>query len=319
MMKKTAYFLEAAALYAFFLLCRLLPLDAASGMGGWIGRTAGPRLAASRKALANIELAMPELPPERRHEIVRDMWDNLGRVMAEYPHLAEIARTRVTVSDLRRGRDGNTGEVSAYNHAAFYVSGHCANWETLIQVLAGRTGGTVGAIYRAPNNPWVDRLLNRTRAAGGKVETYSKSKTGTRRMMKAVQNRVPLGLLIDQKYNEGIPVLFFGQPAMTGYAFVQLAQKFDYEIIPCRLERTGGAHFHAVMHDPLAVRTAQGAPREAADVIADMHILLEGWIRERPGQWLWLHRRWPGPEKRARLLRDMAQRPAHGAQAARIN
>lgn len=299
-MKKIAYICEAALLHVFFLLCRLLPLDAASGLGGWVGRTLGPRMAASRKALANIALAMPDLPGAERARIVKEMWDNLGRVMAEYPHLDRISATRVTLQYA-----GNTRHPA--DRKALYVSGHLANWEVLIHVLAAQAGQTVGAVYRAPNNPWVDRLLNKTRAGASPIETYSKSKTGTRQMMKAMQRGMIIGMLIDQKYNEGLPVPFFGQLAMTSPAFVQLAQKFGYPVVPCRIERTGGAHFRTTVYDDIPVQDADGGDRPAEDVLTQAHELLEAWIAERPGEWLWLHRRWPGAEKRERLEAEAAQ------------
>jgi KDO2-lipid IV(A) lauroyltransferase len=96
-MKQMRYLIEAAALIALMTAFRLLPLDAASGLGGWLGRTVGPRLVASRRALGNLESAMPEIPAAERQKIIAAMWDNLGRVMAEYPHLEKIGRERVEI------------------------------------------------------------------------------------------------------------------------------------------------------------------------------------------------------------------------------
>lgn len=300
MMKKAVYFCEAALLYVFFALCRALPLDAASGMGGWIGRAAGPRMAASRKALANLALALPELDETAHRRILHGMWDNLGRVMAEYPHLDEIARTRV---DLRLA----DGATLVPDHA-IYISGHIANWEVPTRIFAGKTDKTVGAIYRAPNNPWVDRLLDKARGGPGLVETYPKSKAGTRKLFKALEQGRIVGVLIDQKYNEGIAVPFFGHLAMTGAAFVPMARKFGCQIVPCRMERTGGAHFRETIYAPLRLDHPDGTARTDEDVILDAHALLEQWITERPEDWLWLHRRWPGEEKRQRL--EAARRQA---------
>ena len=73
MKRKPDIFFEAAVLYAFFALCRLLPPAKASSLGGWIGKTIGPRLAASRKALANIAEALPELDEQARHTAIKDI------------------------------------------------------------------------------------------------------------------------------------------------------------------------------------------------------------------------------------------------------
>ena len=111
-------------------------------------------------------------------------------------------------------------------------------------------------------------------------------------MMAALKQGRVLGMLIDQKYNEGLAVPFFGQPAMTNPVFVQMAQRYNGFLIPARAERLGGAHFRLTLHPPLALADQAGHPRTAEDVLAEAHRLLEEWIRERPEQWLWIHKRW---------------------------
>src|SRR5690349_14630804 len=117
------YPLEAVFLYLLYGIFMVLPLDTASAFGGWIGRTVGPRLRTSRKAVRNLERAMPELTPERRNEIVVGMWDNLGRVMAEYPHLDEIwKRTEVIGAEI-------VHNIVASKTPTLFFSAHTGNWE----------------------------------------------------------------------------------------------------------------------------------------------------------------------------------------------
>ena len=94
--------------------------------------------------------------------------------------------------------------------------------------------------------------------------------------------------LIDQKYNEGVAVPFFGKPAMTNPAFVIMARKYNYPLIPIQIIRENGANFRIIIHEEL--KAPKDRPVE--EVIAQAHGLLEDWIAKRPAQWLWLHRRW---------------------------
>lgn len=87
MMKKLRYLIEAAFLYLALGVFYVLGPCGASALGGFIGRTIGPRIRPIRKALTNLRHAMPDKTDDEYATIVRDMWDNLGRVMAEYPHL----------------------------------------------------------------------------------------------------------------------------------------------------------------------------------------------------------------------------------------
>lgn len=280
-MKHLRYKIEAALIKGIMGFFRLLPAGTASTIGGTIGRKIGPRLAASRKAKRNLSLSLPDLSPPQVEDAVRSMWENLGRVMAEYPHLAELAQTQTEIV----GRENLTPLLEGKGPAILFA-GHLANWEmaaTSLQTL----GIQVDLIYRAPNNPDVDIILQRCRSLDGTLRTYPKSRSGMRQVVEALKQGRNIGILIDQKYNEGLPAQFFGRVAMTSPAFAQLARKFKCPLIPVRVERLGGANFRISVLPPLDVTNLSDE-----DAIAAAHTILEGWIRERPGEWLWLHRRW---------------------------
>lgn len=291
-MKTLRYFFEALLLALLMGVFKIMPLDMASGAGGRVGRMLGPRLAASRKALRNLQEAMPDLSKDEHIKILTGMWENLGRIMAEYPHLEQIARERVRFTDAELAR-----RVLRDGGPCVLISGHLGSWEVAVQATLMQYGRQVDITYRAPNNPWADRLLAKARTLGGKLRCYPKSREGGYELIKAMREGRAVAILIDQKYNEGVAVPFFGRPAMTNPVFVQLARKFGYPIIPAQIERTGGAYYTVTLYDPL---TTEG--RETEDVIAQANALLEGWIRKRPEQWLWLHRRWD-----SRKLEDMKE------------
>lgn len=287
-MKAIRHLAEFVLVTLCFQFFRLLPLDAASALGGWLGRTIGPLLPAAQTARDNLRLALPDLSDSTHQEILHGMWDNLGRVLAEYPHLEEICRDRVTLENAAILQDGFAG-----GRGGIFISGHMANWEISCGAQLVQLGRQVDITYRAPNNPYVDRLLTRTRSLGHRLPTYAKGREGGRAMIAALKQGRALGILIDQKYNEGLAVPFFGRTAMTNPVFVQLPQRYQGFVIPARAERLGGARFRITFHPSLALFTAGGQARPAEDVIGEAHALLEGWIRQRPEQWLWMHKRWP--------------------------
>lgn len=286
MKKRLRYRLEAAALWIVFLTSSRLSPERASAIGGWIGRTVGPRLGGSRKALANIRNALPDLSETECRKAVREMWDNLGRVMMEYPHLRTIARDRTVIADrenIERARDdGKCGVI---------ISAHLANWEIAGPVSYIHFGLELDLVYRPPNNPFADRLLARCRAVSPHLRTMPKSAQGARDIIRNLKEGRHVGILIDQKYNEGIPAMFFGVPAMTSPAFGLLAQRFKCPMVLARIERLPRCHFRIETVE-IACFDEKGAPRPPEDIVAETHRHLEGWIRARPGQWLWLHRRW---------------------------
>ncbi len=288
-MKKIRYILEALFLYLLFAVFGCMPAKTASNIGGWIGRTIGPKLAASRKARKHIKMAMPETKDERVEEIIQGMWENLGRVIAEYPHLEEISRKYTTFENENRLLSLLKNE----GQPLIFIGGHLSNWEINSIALLTHHNKKVDATYRPPNNPWVARLLDNARTLKGRLKAYPKSTKSGRKIMQALRQGHTLGILIDQKYNEGIEVPFFNMPAMTNPVAVRLSQRYRCPLVPVKnIRGADGCSFRIITYPPLEVFHPDGTPRPVKDVLKEAHILLEAWIKDHPEQWLWLHHRW---------------------------
>ncbi len=279
---------EAGILALFFAVMGALPIDMASAVGGALGRLVGPLLPVSGRARRNLALALPERSPTEREAILKAMWDNLGRVAAEYPHLP---RLRVFDTDGRI-------EVCGREHLDFaresgrpviIFGGHLGNWE-IATIAAGQYGIEVAKIYRAANNPLVDRMVARLRGGG---DLIPKGAAASRRAFAVLRRGGYVALMIDQKLNDGIPVPFFGVPAMTAPALALLALRFACLVLPARVERLRGARFRLTLYPPLSLPTGGGREANVRAVMAEVNRILEGWIRERPEQWFWVHSRWP--------------------------
>lgn len=282
------YPLQALAIYLALLLCRALPISWASAIGSFLFRTIGPRLRADRVARRNLEKAFPELTEAERDGIVRGMWDNLGRGAGEWPHLMRICRDpgRVEVIGLdimEEARDSGDPFIM--------VSAHMGNWE-VVNSLTAMHGVKLTAVYRSAQNPWMDRLFRKERAQFS-GELLPKGRFGAKALIRALAAGRPVGMLVDQKLNEGVPVPFFGRPAMTGTATAALAMRFRCKVLPLRLERLPGTRFRVTIFP--AMPFPDEADQQLANLafMTDVNRMLEDWIRERPEQWFWVHRRWP--------------------------
>lgn len=282
MLRKARYILQGALLVCIYVFFRLLPLDVASAFGGFLGRLFGPLLRAHRVASRNLRHTMPRLPDEEYSRILRGMWDNLGRVGGEYPHLARpLMARRITLE----GRE-HLEKIMASGKGSLFISGHFANWE-IGPLTAALNGLSMALIYRAPNNPVADWLIRHIRNSGN-MRIYPKGRDGARQMMRSFQAGEAVGFLADQKMNEGIAVPFFGHDAMTAPGMVQLALKWKVPVLFARVVRTDGAHFHVTLWPPQILED-NAQPKE---VLTRMHHLFESWIRENPSQWFWVHNRW---------------------------
>jgi KDO2-lipid IV(A) lauroyltransferase len=284
-----AYRIEAWGAALLFALLGWLPLDAASALGGMLARRIGPRLGVSNRARRNLRSALPELSSPQIEAILRGMWDNLGRLAAEYPHLRKIrvfgAGSRVETTGLE-----HLDQVLAAGRRVILFGGHLGNWE-IAALAAGQHGLDIAQIYRAANNPLIDGMIARLR--GGNGELIPKGAVASRRAVAALRRGGHVSLLADQKLNEGIAVPFFGRPAMTAPALALLALRFDCAVLPARVERVKGAHFRLTLYPPLDLPRTGDRDADTATLMTAVNATLEDWIRERPEQWFWVHSRWP--------------------------
>lgn len=280
---RVSHVFETIAAYLVYGFFRLLPLDGASAVGGAVMRRLGPHLRMTRTALRNLDLAYPEKTDAEKRAIMLGMWDNLGRVAAEYPHLRRI-RPRVELV----GGEHITDNIG---RPVLFFGAHIANWE-VCPVTARAAGMPLHVVYRKPNNPWVEGLLQygRAAAAAGQIE---KGQGGAREILAVLKNNGAIGILIDQKLNEGIPVPFFGRDAMTAPAIAYFGLRRDIPIHPLRIERLGGAHFRVTIYPRMDIRRSGDIDADAMRVMTDINAMVESWVRARPEQWLWVHRRWP--------------------------
>jgi Kdo2-lipid IVA lauroyltransferase/acyltransferase len=283
------YRIEAWIAALAFSVYGLLPLDRASALGGAIARRIGPHLGITKRARLNLRAALPELGEAEIETIVRGMWDNLGRVAAEYPHLRKIEVFEPGGRVETRGLEHLDQALAARRRVVLF-SGHIGNWE-IAALAGGQYGLDIAQIYRAANNPLVDRLIRWLR--GNQSELIPKGAVASRRAAAALRRGGHLSLLVDQKLNDGIAVPFFGRAAMTAPALALFALHYDCDVLPVRVERTEGAQFRLTVYPKLPLPASGDRDADVHALMTAVNQTLEGWIRERPEQWFWLHRRWP--------------------------
>ena len=278
-----------------FKVVRLIKSDWLSNSAGWLLRRIGPWMPEHRVGRANLTAAYPEKSPEEIEKILLGVWENLGRVGAEFVHLdrlwdhdpAHPERGRMLPSDesherlIRMRDDGKP---------ALVFSAHLANWE-IASVAATSYGVDTAVIFRPPNVAAVSDAVIKMRA--GIMGTLIRTGLDTPiKAAEALARGSHVAMLVDQYSTRGVDVMFFGRPARTSPLIARLAEHVDCPIYGAHVVRHGGTHFRLELTEPMAaVRGADGH----VDVQATMQLItsvVEGWVRAHPEQWLWLHRRW---------------------------
>lgn len=287
--RTVGYRLEAAAVAVFMALMRVLPVETASNLVGGLMRRLGPRLGASKKALRNIGHSFPGMPEAERRRVLAEAWENFGRTMAEYVHLRRIFDRFEEHVELV-GKEHITA-LATDGRPGVAITGHFGNWE-MAGLTCARLGLELTFVYRAPNNPWVDRWLAEARAPlGGRM--VPKGRLAAKELVATMRAGGHIGLLVDQKLNEGIPVPFLGRDAMTGTVMADMALRYDAPVVPVRVTRLKGTRFRVQAFPPLAIARTGDLKADTAAAMRQVNDIMSDWVRDDPGQWLWQHRRWP--------------------------
>ena len=286
--------LEAFGYDLFSVAVRAVSPDQASALGGWIGSWAGPLTSAHRTAQRNLTLAFPHLAEGERRAILKAQWENFGRYIFEFPIADRLTPASGRVEVI--GADYLAAIVGS-GRPAVLISGHFANIEIMASVILA-AGIDCDITYRAANNPYVDRRIKEGRFRYGVRLLAPKGAEGARDLLQSLGAGRSVAMLNDQRYDGGVPGVFFGRPVMTLPAAARLAQRFGATLQPMSIQRTGGARFRVIIHPPIVVEPSAARSGAIEAAVQAINAFIEARVRERPGEWWWMHRRWPAEDYR---------------------
>jgi KDO2-lipid IV(A) lauroyltransferase len=274
------------------LLARADP-DRASDLCGAVARRIGPRLPAHRIGQANLRAAFPDKDAAWIEATLREAWDNLGRVAGEYVHMA-----RIWDFDTEHPNTGRiqTDSVPLFDSLrtdgkpALCFAAHLANWE-LPAVAAAAHGLPSAVVYRMPNNKAVAEEIARIRAPlmGRLIRTRAQAAI---EMAAALSAGEHLGMLVDQHFSRGVDVTFFGRGCKANPTVARLARRFDCPVVGVRVIRLPEHRFRIEGFGPYELPRGTDGQIDVAAATQVITTIIEEWVRENPGQYLWFHRRW---------------------------
>lgn len=286
--------LGAITVFGLRMLRRFDP-DKTANFAGRCARRIGPYLPEHRIGRGNLRAAFPEKTDEEIEAILGQVWENMGRFGAEFAHLDRIW-------DFDPSRPGQ-GRIEISSNAeplfekllndgkgALVFAAHLGNWE--LPALAAPAYGLDSAVlFRRPNIAAVDRAVQDIRSVnmGEMIPTALDAPV---RLANALQQGQHVGMLVDQHYSKGVDITFFGRPAKANPLLARLARQIECPIHGVRIVRLPNQRFHAELTEEVEpVRDATGAI-DIQGTTQKINSIIEGWVREHPSQWLWLHRRW---------------------------
>jgi KDO2-lipid IV(A) lauroyltransferase len=283
---------EFAVVWIFVYAMRLLPRGMARAIGAMIGAIAFRALGRLRRVgLRNLALALPERTAKEREAILRSEYRNLGLLLAEFCKMPNYTPASTSRFIRYEGLE-NYLKARERGKGVLVLTGHLGAWE-LSSFYHSLMGMPMGMVIRRLDNPLVDAFVNRIRCQHGNRVIHKDD--FARGLIASMRGGETVGILMDTNMTppQGVFVPFFGVQACTASGMARIAEKTGAAVVPGFLlweasERKYVLHFGA----ELPVIHTGDAEQDAVNNTAAFTAAIEGYVRQYPEQWLWMHRRW---------------------------
>jgi len=281
-MKKIRYYFEYLLVKFWLCLTSKLKLETATSMASKLFQCIGMKLKVTKVARSNLQKIFPKLSEEEVNKILLGIWDNFGRSAAETAIIMKMPpeqfKQHIKVT-------GIENLLLYKGKAALIFTAHLANWEFIGKALLP-WGFKFCAVFRRANNLLVDKIIDDIRH-NIDIKMIPKGKSGAKQLISALANNEQIVMLVDQKMNDGIKVPFLGRDAMTAPAIATLALKYDCPIIPIQVIRRHDSNFELIIHPNL-----EHKEKTVEEIMLEINNQIGEWVKSRPEQWFWLHKRW---------------------------
>ena len=285
-MKHIKYFFQFLLIIISFVIFKILGPSLSSKLGGKIFEIIGPFFRSKKIIHSNILKAFPEIDNKKINELSRLMWNNYGRVFAEYIFIKEFRSGKLNSNIQIEGQE-ILEEIVKFNKQVVFVSGHLSNFELMAMHLE-KTGIKLAAIYRPLNNFFLNGIMEKIREKYICKNQIKKGIAGLKELITLKKQNLSTALMIDQRVSEGILSKFFNNDALTTTIPAQLVKKFNIPIVTVFIERTKDLNFKIIVNKPIYFNEDDSIQ----NITDKLNKILERMILKIPDQWIWSHNRW---------------------------
>ena len=285
-MKQIKYFIQFIVIIFFFIIFKILGYKISSEIGGKLFEIVGPIFRSKKLIQSNIKKAIPHLNFKDIEIITKSMWNNYGRVFAEYMFIKDFRSGKLNSKIKIEGQE-ILEQIKIQNIPTIFISGHFSNFE-LMAMHIEKSGIKLSAIYRPLNNIFLNRIMENIRTKYICKNQIKKGIGGMKKLIKLQKNNCSTALMIDQRVSEGIKSNFFNQEALTTTIPAQLVKKFNMPVVPIFIERINKTSFKISIKKPIKF----DKETSTKNITDQLNKMLELMIINKPNQWIWSHNRW---------------------------
>ncbi len=284
-MRKFFYLIEFILIKLFFFILIIIGYKNGSNLGYFIGRLFGP-IFRSKKLIENNLEQSGIVDKKNYSKIIRKIYGNYGRILAEYPFLKGFRNNQLNKFIEIDGLE-NLNKIKKEKKRVVFISGHFNNFE-LMALQIEKAGINLCAIYRPLNNLFLNKTMEEIRENFICKNQIKKGRSGTRQIIENLKKGNSVALMIDQRVREGMKINFFGKPASTTTIPAQLIKKYKCDLVPIYIERRRNNYFKMFVSEPIKI----GNNKSIKEITEHLNKILEKMILKNVDQWIWTHDRW---------------------------
>ncbi len=285
-MKYIKYLIQFFLAIISFFIFKILGASFSSQLSGKIFELIGPYFRSKKLIHSNIRKALPKINLNDLEKTTKLMWNNYGRIFAEYMFMKEFRAGKLASNIKIEGQD-ILEEIKNSNKQVVFISGHFGNFELMAMHLE-KSGINLSAIYRPLNNLFLNYIMEAIRKKYICKNQIRKGIGGLKKLIKLKKNNSSTAIMIDQRVSEGILSNFFNHKASTTTIPAELIKKFNIDIVPVYIERVKDINFKITIHKPLKFNKENSIE----NITHKLNQILETMILNKPEQWIWSHNRW---------------------------
>ena len=285
-MKQIKYFFQFLLIIIFFLFFKIFGFRISSTVSGKIFEIIGPLFRSKNLIHSNIKKAIPNSNCEELNKITKLMWNNYGRIFAEYMFIKEFRLGKLKSKIKIEGQE-ILDDIKKNNKQVVFISGHFSNFELMAMHLEN-SGIKLSAIYRPLNNIFLNKIMERIRKKYICKNQIKKGIGGIKKLINLKKSNYSTALMIDQRVSEGIKSNFFNNEALTTTIPAQLVKKFKIPVVPIFIERINNLNFKITINKPINFSNETSIK----NITDELNQILEKMIINKPEQWIWSHNRW---------------------------
>ena len=286
-MKKIKYIIEFFIIIFLFMIYKILGLKISQTISSFIFKHIGSLFRSKKISFSNLSLAFPNLNVVQKDKIITSMWENYGKIFAEYIFIKKFRTSPKFSEKIIVENQEELEKIKSLNKPAIFISGHFNNFELMTMHLE-KSGIDLAAVYRPLNNPFLNPIMENIRKKYICKKQIKKGISGTKELLKEFKKGTSIALMIDQRVSEGIKCNLFGKKALTTTIPAQFIKKFKVVVVPLYIQRLDDNSFKLKILENIKF------PEDNSinEITTKLNKVLEKMIVSNPEQWIWTHNRW---------------------------